>query len=65
MASKTAPSKSTWARFRVQTYERDALKCKADAAGKTVSELIRESFRRVKTWTLVDKATEHAKIREI
>ncbi|WP_161786472.1 hypothetical protein [Methylobacter sp. BBA5.1] len=49
MVPKTAPSKSTWVKFRVQTYERDALKCKANAAGKTVSELIRESLRRVKT----------------
>jgi len=57
--------KTKWIKVRVTESEKSVIDEKAQAAGVTVANLIRESLCRVRTWTLADKETERERIREI
>ncbi len=54
-------------RFEIRFSETELkeLKHKAKATGLSISELIRQATKRVKTWTVADRKTEHEKIIQI
>jgi len=51
--------------LRLSDKEKEELVAKAKASSISVSELIRQSVLRVKTWTIEDREIKQAKIREI
>lgn len=57
-------SRSQWIKIRVSSGERKVIHDKANLSGCTVTDLIRQSLSRVKTWTAKDKEVEREKIRE-
>lgn len=57
--------RSNWIKIRVSDAERKLITEKADLAGCTVAQLVRQSLHRVKTWTIKDKEIERERIREI
>lgn len=52
-------------KVRVTETEREAWKEKAKSAGLSVSDLLRQSVGRVKTWTAKDRSIERDRIREL
>jgi len=57
--------KTKWLNIRVTEAEKKVIDEKAALSSLPVSRLILESLKRVKTWTIKDKAIESKKIREI
>jgi len=57
--------RTRWIKVRVTESEKSVIDEKAQAAGVTVADLIRQSLCRVRTWTIKDKETERERIREI
>jgi hypothetical protein len=57
--------RTQWIKIRVTNDEKQEIYDKAILAGCTVTDLIRQSLCRVKTWTAKDKEVERERIREI
>ena len=51
--------------IRLTKKQKIELKKKADSTGLSMTELVIEASKRVRTWTAKDKKTEQKKIREI
>lgn len=67
MPAKIDPSSRRYAVIptRVSPAELDDWRAKAKAAGVTVSELIRQSMQRTRTWTAAARAAERERTRQI
>lgn len=51
--------------IRCSDADRAAWKAKADAAGLTLSELVRQSLGRVRTWTAKDRQASRARVLQL
>ncbi len=57
--------RSIWVKIRTTKAERVEWKAKADAAGVSLSDLVRQALGRVRTWTTIHAEIEREKNREI
>ena len=65
MSNTEKEVRTKWIKVRVTESERAEIEQKANLAGVSIADLIRSSLKRVKTWTIQDKAIEREKICEI
>jgi len=62
MAKET---KNKWVKVRIDDAERAFWHEKAQASGRTLSDLIREALDRVRRWTPADKDAERERLRQL
>lgn len=62
---KAGTNKMARIEIRISTEDKKELKAKAENAGVSVSELIKQSVKRVRTFTIADKSIELQKLKEL
>ena len=60
-----SPGRSVWVKIRASDAERSEWHAKARAVGLSLSDLVRRSLGRVRTWTVAHSELERERTREL